>query len=235
MPKPDRAKPRPMSSLPSFLCGSTSRNGDAAAQASEDGSPPIGQQLSSGQDTTSLPPLSPLLVHRYRNSWGKRVAISIDQAANQIHFENCFRRRWAFKFLPEEHSEGSISDVKSYYSDYNQEHDRYWIILKTPTGTARVLFEADSHTEDEDDSDHSAFYDFYNAIHHVFSFKERRFHAGSSWAITLYLLVTICGVFLSQPLIMTNGAGVVLSSLGILLVLLPGVATYLIVDFLDRR
>lgn len=235
MPNPDRAKPRSMSSLPSFLCGSSSRNGDAAAQASEDGSPPTGQQLSSGQDTTSLPPLSPLLVHRYRNSWGKRVAISIDQTANQIHFENCFRCRWAFKFLPEEHFYGSISDVKSYYSDYDQEHDRYWIILKTPTGTARVLFEPESHSEEEDDSDHSAYFDFYNAIHHVFAFKERRFHTGSFWAMTLYLLSAIVSFVLSQQLIMDRTSVGLPTSLVILLVLLPGVATYLIVDFLDRR
>lgn len=229
MPNPDRAKLRPMSSLPSFLCGSSDRKGDAVAQASEDGSPPTGQQLSSGQDTTNLPPLSPLLVHRYENFRGKRVAISIDQTAKQIHFENCYRRRWAFQFFPEEHAYCSLSDVKSYYVEHDPKHDRCWIILKTRAGTARVIF------DDDDDSDSSAFDDFYNAIHHVFAFKERRFHTGSFWAMTLYLLSAIVSFVLSQQLIMGRTVVDVPTSLVIILVVTSVVATHLFIDALDRR
>ena len=229
MPNPNRAKPRLSASLPSFLRGSSDRKEDAADRASEVGVQTTGQLLSSGQDTASLPTPSPSLVHRYENSRGQRVSISIDRASNAIHFENCYRRRWAFKFFPEERFYCSISDVTSYFADHDQKHDRSWIILKTRTGTARVLF------DDEDDSDSSAFSEFYNAIHHLLAFKERRFHAGSSWAMTLYLLSAIVSFILGQQLIMGRASVVLPSSLGIPLVVASVVATYLFVDFLDRR
>lgn len=257
MPNPNRAKPHPSASLPSFLRGSSDRKEDAADQASEVGVQTTGQQLRSGQDTASLPTPSLSLVHRYENSWGKRVSISIDCASNAIHFENCYRHRWAFKFFPEEHFYCSISGVTSYFADHDSKHDRSWIILKTRTGTARVLFDGNDHcritlfkmpnatarvpfeeannSEEADDSDNPAFSNFYNALHHLLAFKERRFHAGSPWAMTLYLLAALFGFLLGQRLIMSNGAGVLLSSLGILLVVAPVLATYLLVDFLDRR
>jgi hypothetical protein len=231
MPNPERAKPRSMANLPSFLRHSSDRKEDAAVQAADVGSQQTEQQLRLGQDTASLPTPSRSLVHRYENFWGRRVSISIDGASKAIHFENCYRRRWAFKFFPEEHAYCSISDVRSYFADHAPKNDCTWIIIKTLTGTARVRFD----DADDDGSECSAFSDFYNAIHHLFAFKERRFHTGSSWAMTLYLLSAIFGFFVGQPLIMSNGAGALVSSLGILLVIAPIVATYLFVDFLDRR